>query len=318
MFSVANEWKSYLDELNKAKLVEILKFYHELCASKNIEYEKNIEKKKKADIIKYLIEEEKNYVTYFIESLDLVDFEYLKKCVSTNKEGTKNKSFISYAIEKKIIFKKKELEIPSDLYEEIKLLINNKDILKKVTKQNELYMYALGLIIAYGVIDKTVFEKYLKPVDELWEQKLNIYYKKEYQINEKNITSKALKNKERIDKYLKNKDIKVFSKKEYILLGTHLYHHNIKSYKKYIKVLKSNYVFKRKDIEFIDKEIVTPYLYTSLNEEAIANEKLEKTIMDLFEFKNDKLKNKMIEEVKKIRNDFPLWEYRGFSKNEVK
>lgn len=317
MFSITNEWKSYLDELNKAKLVEILKFYHELCACKNIEYEKNIEKKKKVDIIKYLIEEEKNYVTYFIESLDLVDFEYLKKCVSNNKETTRNKSFINYAIEKKIVFKNKELEIPSDIYEEIKLLINNKEILKKITKQNELYMYALGLIIAYGVIDKTVFEKCLKPIDELWEQKLNIYYKKEYQINEKNITSKALKNKERIEKYLKNKDIKVFSKKEYILLGTHLYHHNIKSYKKYIKVLKSNYVFKKKDIEFIDKEIVTPYLYTSLNEEALANEKLEKTIMDLFEFKNDKLKNKMLEEVKKIRNDFPLWEYRGFSKNEV-
>lgn len=83
-------------------------------------------------------------------------------------------------------------------------------------------------------------------------------------------------------------------------------------------MLKSNYIFKNKDIEFIDKYIVIPYLYNSLNEEEIAKNNLEETIIKYFEFKKDKLKNKMLEEVTKIRDEFPLWEYRGYSKKEVK
>ena len=48
-----------------------------------------------------------------------------------------------------------------------------------------------------------------------------------------------------------------------------------------------------------------------------AKKELEETIITLFEFKGDKLKQKMLEEVMKIRLEFPLWEYRGFTKLEV-
>ena len=82
-------------------------------------------------------------------------------------------------------------------------------------------------------------------------------------------------------------------------------------------MLKSNYVFRNKDIEFVDKFIVIPYLYNSLNEEDIAKKNLEETITTLFEFKGEKLKHKMLEEIMKIRCEFPLWEYRGFTKIEV-
>ena len=83
-------------------------------------------------------------------------------------------------------------------------------------------------------------------------------------------------------------------------------------------MLKSNYIFKNNDIKFVDQKIVIPYLYNSLNEEEIAKNNLIDTITTLFEFKSDKLKNKMLEEIVKIRDEFPLWEYRGFSKSEVK
>lgn len=82
-------------------------------------------------------------------------------------------------------------------------------------------------------------------------------------------------------------------------------------------MLKSNYIFKNKDIEFVDKYIVIPYLYNSLNEEEIAKDNLEETVIKYFEFKKDKLKNKMLEEIIKIRDEFPLWEYRGYTKKEV-
>ena len=83
-------------------------------------------------------------------------------------------------------------------------------------------------------------------------------------------------------------------------------------------MLKNHYVFKNSDIAFIDKNIVIPYLYNSLNEEEKANKNLEDTILSLFEFKGDKLRLKMIEEITEIRSEFPLWEYRGYTKKESK
>ena len=53
-----------------------------------------------------------------------------------------------------------------------------------------------------------------------------------------------------------------------------------------------------------------------INEEDIAKNTLEETVVRLFEFKGDKLKEKMLTEIIKIRNEFPLWELRGFSKAE--
>ena len=109
---------------------------------------------------------------------------------------------------------------------------------------------------------------------------------------------------------------KKFTIKEYIALGRSIYHHNIKSYRKFIRMLKNYYVFKKKDIEFVDKYIVIPYLYNKINEEEVAKCILEETIVKLFEFKGDKLKTKMLTEIVKIRNEFPLWELSGHSKME--
>ena len=143
------------------------------------------------------------------------------------------------------------------------------------------------------------------------------YYKKDYKIEEKMLVSIKLSSKKRINKYFKDSNYKQFTNKVYVEMGKNIYHHNIKAYKKLIKTLKNFYVFKNKDIKFIDDNIVIPYLYNSLNEEEIAYKNLEETIVSLFEFKGEKLKNKMLQEISKIRDEFPLWEYRGFTKTEV-
>ena len=59
-------------------------------------------------------------------------------------------------------------------------------------------------------------------------------------------------------------------------------------------------------------------IFGELNEEEKANKNLEDTILSLFEFKGDKLRLKMIEEITEIRSEFPLWEYRGYTKKESK
>ncbi|MEG0794754.1 MAG: hypothetical protein RSG95_03050, partial [Bacilli bacterium] len=130
------------------------------------------------------------------------------------------------------------------------------------------------------------------------------------------IISTKLNNKKRINKYLKSNVIKNFTKYELINLGNTTYHHGMKSYKKLIKTLKRNYVFKNHDILFVDNKIIIPYLYNSLNDEETARVNLEITISNYFEFNNEKLKELMLTKIIEIKKNFPLWEYRGFSREE--
>lgn len=318
MIEIGISYVEYLNKLKKEELIKIITDYNKMC---EIFDETKIEDpKSKKDVLVEKINEIKNkYLKYLIMSLDLKDYESLKNILKKNDTKTLNehKELINYFIDKHIIFQKDNLEVPNDL--EFKCCFKNKDILKYVKKWNRIYDLANGIIIAYGVVSKKYFSFIISGIEEKDKiiSKLEFYYKKEYIIEDKMIVSNKLSNKKRINKYFKDNNYKCFTNKEYVEMGKNIYHQNIKSYKKLIKTLKNFYVFKNKDIKFIDDNIVIPYLYNSLNEEDIANKNLEETIISLFEFKGDKLKNKMLQEISKIRNEFPLWEYRGFTKTEV-
>ena len=318
MIEIGISYVEYLNKLKKEELIKIITDYNKMC---EIFDETKIEDtKSKKDVLVEKINEIKNkYLKYLIMSLDLKDYESLKNILKKNDTKTLNehKELINYFIDKHIIFQKDNLEVPNDL--EFKYCFKNKDILKYVKKWNRIYDLANGTIIAYGVVSKKYFSFIISGIEEKDKiiSKLEFYYKKEYIIEDKMIVSTKLSNKKRINKYFKDGNYKGFTNKEHVEMGKNIYHHNIKSYKKLIKTLKNFYVFKNKDIKFIDDNIVIPYLYNSLNEEDIANKNLEETIISLFEFKGDKLKNKLLQEISKIRNEFPLWEYRGFTKMEV-
>lgn len=323
MIEISKNYKEYLNTLTKNNLVAIVKDYHELCDIYNFDKGLNIEKKKKQDVLDYIIDNINNYLVFFVKSLDLTDFEILKLIISNPKKVTdeflvENREFINFLLTKSILFQKENLEIPNDINHILKNILNDKNVSLYVKKCNRVYMISSGLVVAYGVVDKGYFEKRLKDLDENALLKVAYYYKKDYVIEEKRVVSKKLSNKKKINKYLKNQNYKEFTNKELSELGESIYHHEIKSYKKLIKMLKNNYVFKNNDIMYVDKVIIIPYLYNSLNEEEVANKTLEETVIKLFEFKGETLKNKMLENIKKVREDFPLWEYRGKSKNEVK
>ena len=317
-----NNYIDYLKKLKKNELIDIIENYNlfsEIYKTEKI----NLKNEKKDKIIKKIIEIKEEYLKYIIMSLDLEDFNKLKEIIYKKIDNDyliNNREFINYLIEKKIIFKDNELLMAQDIKESIIKLIKNKEVIKYINTWDRIYKLVDGIIIAYGVVSIKYFNIVISGIleKELIIPKLNYYYKKEYKIDSKKIMSNKLTNKKRIDKYLKDSNYKYFTNKDYVLLGNNLYHHNIKSYKKFIKMLKSNYIFKNKDIEFVDKYIVIPYLYNSLNEEEIAKSNLEETIIKYFEFKKDKLKNKMLDEIMEIRDEFPLWEYRGYTKKEVK
>ena len=312
----------FLLKLTKVDLQKFVDKYNALALIFN-ENKINTTKNKKDVIISKILAFKENYYKFLIQSLDLEDFNLLKFLLlkkSNNDFLNEHREFINYLIDSYVIFKNDDLIIPRDIYYYLKNLVKNKTIFNYVKSWNRIYKLADGIIIAYGVVDRKYFDIIISGIveKELIIPKLEFYYKREYIIDSKKIYSNKLTNKKRINKYFKDNNYKLFTNKEYVLLGNSLFHHNIKCYKRFIKMLKNNYIFKNSDINYVDKNIVIPYLYNSLNEEDVAKSNLEKTIIDLFEFKSDKLKLKMLDGIMKIRDEFPLWEYRGYSKIEVK
>lgn len=318
MIEIGVNYIEYLKKLKKEELIKIINDYNKLC---DIYKEEKLDntKAKKDKLVNDIVNIKDKYLKYLIMSLDLNDYNNLKEVLkkNTTKVLNEHKELINYLKDKYVIFQEDNLVIPNDL--NYKACFKNKEITNYVKKWSRIYDLVNGMIIAYGVISEDYFSFVTSGIENKEEilPKLDFYYKKEYIIDDTKIVSTKLSNKKRINKYFKDNNYKNFTNKEYVEMGKNIYHHNIKVYKKFIKILKNYYVFKNKDIEFVDENIVIPYLYNSLNEEDIAYKRLEETIENLFEFKSEKLKNKMLQDISKIRNEFPLWEYRGFTKMEV-
>lgn len=314
------EYKDYLKKLKKDELTKILKDYNYLA--KIYEKEELTTTLNKKDALVEAIDGVKNeYIKFLIMSLDLKDFSSITKILGkrVKKEILDEcKELIKYLLQKRVLWQEDDLAITEDIYRIVKKTIKDKSVVRYVKIWDNNYKYVAGIIIAYGVVDRGYFDiliSGLKNNNHLIE-KLDFYYKRDYKITAKMLTSNKLTNKKKIDKYLKDINYKEFNYKDFMALGSSTYHHSIKSFKRLIKVLNNNYVFNKNDILFVDENVVIPYLYNSLNEEDIANKKLGETITSLFEFKGNKLKEKMLVSIKEIREEFPLWEYRGFSKLE--
>lgn len=308
-------YEEYLKSLKKDELNSIVANYNKLCSIYGFKKLENKKLKKEA-LVNEILECLNDYLKGVIMSLDKEDFEAIKSILknNNNEELNQNKNLINYLKSLKIIYQSDNLQIPKEILEVIKKLIKDKEVANYIKENDYLYKLSEGIIIAYGVIDLNDFKEIIK--HEYIIDLLDFYYKKDFDITDEMLLSKKLTNKKRINKYYKDKDYQQFSLKDFLALGNNSYHHSIKAYKKFIKMLKNNYVFKKRDLDFVDINVVIPYLYNSLNEEEIASKNLEDTVISLFEFKGEKLKQKMLQEIKLIRKDFPLWEYRGHTKNE--
>lgn len=308
-------YEEYLKSLKKDELNSIVANYNKLCSIYGFKKLENKKLKKEA-LVNEILECLNDYLKGVIMSLDKDDFEAIKSILKNNNNEVLNqyKNLINYLKSLKIVYQSDNLQISKEILEVIKKLIKDKEVANYIKENDYLYKLSEGIIIAYGVIDLNDFKEIIK--HEYIIDLLDFYYKKDFDITCEMLLSKKLTNKKRINKYYKDKDYQQFSLKDFLALGNNSYHHSIKAYKKFIKMLKNNYVFKKRDLDFVDINVVIPYLYNSLNEEEIASKNLEDTVISLFEFKGEKLKQKMLQEIKLIRKDFPLWEYRGHTKNE--
>lgn len=310
-------YKEYLNTLKKNDLINIVNDYNKLCDIYGLLKIDNANSKKDT-LIKQINDVKNEYIKAIIMSIDINSYKALKEFTKKNKKDVlnDNKDLINYLVDKHVLWQTGELELPNDI--NLKAILKDKMIKKHIKDWSTIYNLVGGIIIAYGVVDIKYFNKLIDVVFEKDKvlKMIDVYYKKDYIIEKSKIISNKLTNKKRIDKYFKDKKYKEFTTKEYIELGSSVYHHNIKAYKKLIRILKNYYVFKKKDIKFVDMNIIIPYLYNKINEEELAKNALEEIVVELFEFKNDKLKIKMLKEIEKIKLEFPLWELRGYSIKE--
>ncbi len=314
MFQSKTNFKDYLKKLKKNELINIINDYNYICEVYN--YSKIDDIKSKKEVLVSLINDVKdNYYKAIIMSLDKNDYKTLIKIFKKNSKEIldSNKELVNYLNNKYILWQN---EVPCDI--NLKDILKDKTISKHISYWDKVYKFVDGIVIAYGVVDLKYFNKLIENVKEKDDvlAKINLYYKKDYVINDEYIVSKKLTNKKRIASYSKDKKYKEFTTGDFIDLGSCLYHHKFKSYKKFIKMLKNYYVFKNKDINFVDENVIMPYLYNKINEEETAKNTLEDTVVKFFEFKSERLKKKMLKEIDNIKMEFPLWELRGFSKKE--
>lgn len=302
----------YLEKLSKKELVDLINFYHELCDLNNSQKSLTITKEKKDILVDYLVDYHNKYLEYIVSLFSKDDYDNLLKLLKkTSTLGIVN-SFLEFLNNKRVLFNN---EMPLETYKELKRLVKQNIIKRKINSNTKYYSIANGIIIAYGVIDADTFNSIIN--SDTYMKKIQLYYKNDYIIDNKKVYSNKLTNITKINKYLKNIEIKGFNQKDFLNLGNKKYHHHIKSYKKLIKVLKRKYIFKNYDIMFLDNYIIIPYLYSSLNEEKKANAELNEVIEKYFEFNNSELKSSIIKNIGNIKNEFPLWELRGKSFKEV-
>ncbi len=296
--------KSYLElikSLKKEELLKIVNLFHQYCLIYNYPVSITISKAKKEDIINYIFAKLDIYVKCIIMSMDTIEFKQLKKT---------KEYYIPTFIDNYLI-------INNILTLDVKKIINkylkNKKVVAKVKANRKIYNIASGIMICYGALKTTTFKELIGEEAFLL---VAIRKNSNYTILDDKIIVNKLTNKRKINKYVKNLNIRKFSKSEYEKIGKNTYHHSFNAYKKLIKVLKSNYLFKQKDISFLDQVIIIPYLYNNTKEESLAFNNLNQIIDNYFEFGTSKLKERIISSIKLIKEEFPLWEYRGKSLKE--
>lgn len=308
-----------LNKLKKEELTKIIDDYNKLAIIFDVEKIKIDKKDKKKDCLEKIDNIKENYFKYLIMLLDLDDYKKLKRMVSKkiNEEFINdNEQLINYFISKNIIVKEDDLSILSDIKELLVKILKEKEVIKYIKNNTQNYKLINGIVNAYGILD---IKSFIKIVGEDYKLEiLDYYYKKEYSLDKDKIISDKLTNKTKITKYLNNKKIKEFTNEEYMMLGDFTYHKKIKAYKKLIKLFKKYYVFENKDVSFVDDEIIKPYIYDNTSDDAKIFKNIEIVLDEYFEFRDDLLKNKIMNEITKIKEEMPLWDTRGYNKLEVK
>ncbi len=300
-----------IKNLKKEMLITIINKFHAFCEVFNYPMAVEVNKLKKEDIINYLVDKQKVYLKFIIESLDYKTFKTLKKL---SKKKINNTTSNDWNVLSTYGLVTNE-SIGKDTFILLKKYVSQKSAVKRVKENSKIYAIAEGIIVAYGVLPLDDFKKLLGNEENyklVW-----LHASLNYEINEDKVISKKLSNKRKINKYCRDKNLKEFGVTDFRRLGEETYHHYNRQYKKLMHEIKSNYIFRKHDIMFLDSVVIIPYLYNNSSDEKEAAEALDATIEKYFEISRINLKNDIITKIKELKKSFPMWELRGYTISEV-
>lgn len=205
------------------------------------------------------------------------------------------------------------------IYSDIK-----KMLFKTINKNNYKYIllwkdkinFVRGIINVFGIVNfDDLFLIYTKNYSETKEQLLRVltkqtnihkYYKigeikKKIYIYNYNFSSLKL-----AEEFINENDLDKYGYLTYIEYGDRTFKYN-GEYKKLIKLIKRNYVYKKTDLmKFINISLNKYVDLYQINVD-MAQKFLEKCLKDKFEFKNAELESKLMIQIEKLAKEEPRW-----------
>lgn len=205
--------------------------------------------------------------------------------------------------------------IYSDIKKELAKSIN-KDNYKEIVNWNDKLSFIRGIINVYGIvkIDEliSIFNKNYNIEEEKLLNKLKIQsiihedFKLDTYKEQDYIYSGSFTSFKQAQKFIEQKDLDHYGYLIYIDYGNRMYKYN-KEYKKLIKFIKHKYVFKKNDLKKFEGLVLNKYVDLYRINKSVASKFLKESIKVRFEYKNDELENKLLDQIELVAQNEPRW-----------
>lgn len=321
-------FKNYLDnntKINNEKLINKFNKLYNTYYSKNKKLKKEDKKSEINDLYLFL----DDYLKCLVLNLSYDNIKKLKKILKCNKsrkiELNREELFIYSCLDKySLCFTVKEKNnivyvIYNDVKDILYKLIKDDKTINLIKKNDLKLLLVKGIVEAYGALYKDELKDFYQriyPKDDFKEilnlMNANVIINNNFKIQKDKkdkliVFSKYFKTIEDTKKIFKKKVAKpVYTYDEYISYGKYdLVYNN--EYKNLLKLIKHNYVFNSSDLEEFKEIILYPFIVKYKMEDKNAEKELKENIKQRFEYKNDKLEDKVFKQIILVANDEPLW-----------
>lgn len=314
-------YKDYLLELNKSDVTKILDTFQ-------IDYKKN---QKKEVYVEKVLDNVDKIVSDTLDIFQMDEYHNIKLLVKKNGKITIRINYLLGAFlenleRNKLIkeIKPKTYIMPKELVNGYKRKLKNKTTSVKIKETTYEYALIKGFVNTYGVIDFNRFydvysKKYKLQKDQTLERIsfMSAFYEeiRLYESNNKKYLSHyAIKNLKACNAFIKKKgDYAVYTIEELISIYDFSFLNKCKSYKAVVKFIKRNYNVEKSNFKIINNYILSPFLTSYQQNREDAMKLLSDLIDKHFEFKNQKHKNKFMDLIEKVTEDYPSWSLKGYT-----
>jgi hypothetical protein len=321
-------FKDYLDantKINNEKLINKFNKLYDIYYNEKRKLKKEDKKSEINNLYLFLDE----YLKCFLLNLSYDNIKTLKRVLKYNKlrkiELSKKELFIYGCLDKYSLcfINKENKSIEYIIYKDIKdsfdKLLNDNSFINLIKKNDLKLKLVKGIVEAYGALDinelKEIYIKFYPEdnLDELiYKINCNVLMNNNFKVqkNKKDVLiifSKYFKTLDDTKKIFKKKVSKpIYSYDEYISMSDYDYYYN-NEYKNLLKLIKHNYAFNNNDLNEFKEVVLNPFVVSYKMENKDAEEKLKENIKLRFEYKNDKLEDKIFKQIILVASNEPVW-----------